>query len=87
MTPKPLSAGEREDIRYALCEGYNDHARRLVEWLFAAEKFWREAVKNAPDYFYSGVYRVTCPFCLTESRDEEHQHASTCPWLLAQEAE
>lgn len=48
---------------------------------------WRDTVRLSPGYFYSSVYRVTCPYCCVESSDEEREHKADCPWLLAQESE
>lgn len=82
--PKPLSKETREEIEQRGHE-YDPHPPfwNFIQELLAAERYWREAVKNADHnnercafcvgFFYGNVARRTL------------QHKPDCPWLLAQE--
>ncbi len=81
---KPLS---KERLEY-----YNSRDAREsdeIEELLAAEAFWREAVKNAPEtegHDEAGVSTPTCIFCGGEQQGEmKVDHKDYCLWVLAQD--
>lgn len=93
MESKPLSPERRAEIEQLLAlnkqllalnqlaaHGICDDALRD---LLAAERLWRETVKNAD---VCGEIGAKCPFCSAVSYDRlvEAPHAPNCAWVLAQ---
>jgi len=88
---KPLSRDEFQKLREFLGDGTDNRCSLNQFWsqkVIAAEKFWREAVRNAPESCDTGPSSGmcwTCMFCKEDGSgaQEEPIHKSDCPWLIA----
>lgn len=88
--PKPLTAERLREIRSSLVDHYGIFARQYIEELFAAEAFWREAVKNSVAAFYAGG-TTYCAYCRNgisrnfPSSEPLEGHKPDCAWVKARE--
>lgn len=88
MGPKPLSKEDRDHITEMVeCWHPRSNARVLVEKALAAEAFWREAVKNGPEFDNEMRNCLWCGVVVARAvhGTECEPHAPDCEWLLAQE--
>lgn len=58
--------------------------RCLVQELFEAEQYWREAVKST-DCFVGDDYGEQCVFCGEANSMRHTEHKTDCAWKLAQD--
>lgn len=90
MTPKPLTPEEREKLIEIADNADVDNLAMFADIVkrgLAAEAYWREAVKNAPETDGNdgdGLFVPSCMFCGVGGY-ENLNHSPDCPWLLAQD--
>ncbi len=87
IEPKPLSKDRREqNEHWASFDGVLDYEDEIwVRELLAAERFWREAVKNVypfVDHREHGGSWKECIFCHAGWGPRAHERS--CLWELAQ---
>jgi hypothetical protein len=97
MEPKPLSAKRRDwMMEFHRANSRYGPMRAMIDDLLAAERYWREAVRDcSPLEFYGASDSMRCYFCQSEYSEcfseaelrDPDKHTGDCQWLLAQEAE
>ena len=85
---QPLTTERRAEIEREMAQEiiYADWGDLydFVHDLLSAERYWREAVRDASGFVDTIGGSPICAFCEAEEFDAKG-HASTCPWLNAQE--
>jgi len=88
MQPKPLTKERRADILDRVSRADGQARRAIYRDLLAAEAYWREAVKNVHESFFTVLDSPEefCVFCGGELASQQVHHKPDCAWVLANES-